>query len=251
MRKKKSPIKIGQRFEKLTVIEYAGKDKYNNNLWKCKCDCGNFKNVATKDLNAGHIKSCGCGSVATRFKRQEDSYIKNIYNLSSYNYGVGYYKNKQFLFDKEDYDLIKEYIWVIADNDYVKSYYKTDGTKNKKAIRLHVLVMHSDPKKYDVDHIHHNLLDNRKSQLRKVLHCENIMNTKLYSNNTTGVKGVYWDKSRNKWMVAITAYKKTYHIGRFDKFEDAVKARHDAERKYQKDFYNKDLNKGGKQYDNK
>lgn len=243
MRKKKSSIKIGQKFGKLTVLEYAGKDKYKNNLWKCKCDCGNFKVVATKNLNAGNIKSCGCGSIATRFKRQEDGFIRNIYDLVSDDYGIGYYKDKKFLFDKEDYDLIKDYVWKISKNDYVKSYYRTDGTKNKKPIRLHVLVMHSDPKQYDVDHIFHNLLDNRKSQLRKVLHCENIMNTKLYSNNTTGVKGVYWDKSRNKWMVSITAYKRTYHIGRFDKFEDAVKARQNAEEKYQKNFYNKNLRK--------
>lgn len=31
----------GQRFEKLTVTKYLGKDKYYNKIWECQCDCGN------------------------------------------------------------------------------------------------------------------------------------------------------------------------------------------------------------------
>lgn len=236
----------GKQFGRLIVLEEAGRNKYKNVLWKCKCRCGKITYQTTHNLVKGLVVSCGCkaregGNSDTWFKPLP-VYI-NKYDLETYDYGVGYYKDKKFLFDKEDYDLIKDYSWHISDNDYVKSNKKIDGTQLKKTIRMHILVMHSDPKKYEVDHIHHNILDNRKSQLRKILHCENMMNSKLRSDNTTGVKGVYWDKSRNKWLVSITAYKRTYHIGRFDKFEDAVKARQNAEEKYQKNFYNKDLRK--------
>lgn len=50
----------GQKFNKLTAIERAGKDKTGRALWLCKCDCGNMITVNTTDLRAGRRKSCGC-----------------------------------------------------------------------------------------------------------------------------------------------------------------------------------------------
>lgn len=50
----------GQRFGKLVAVECLGKDKHNNYLWLCKCDCGNTTNVTKTDLQRGHSKSCGC-----------------------------------------------------------------------------------------------------------------------------------------------------------------------------------------------
>lgn len=53
---------IGQRFGKLTVIEYVGKieERNNANVWKCLCDCGNTTFATTSALKSSHIKSCGC-----------------------------------------------------------------------------------------------------------------------------------------------------------------------------------------------
>lgn len=53
---------IGQRFGKLTVIEYIGKIKERNNanVWKCLCDCGNITFATTSELKSSHTKSCGC-----------------------------------------------------------------------------------------------------------------------------------------------------------------------------------------------
>lgn len=50
-----------------------------------------------------------------------------------------------------------------------------------------------------------------------------------YSNNTTGVKGVWFDKSRNKYCAEIFLKGKKYHLGRYEKLEDAAKARKRAE----------------------
>jgi hypothetical protein len=54
---------IGQKFGKITVIDFAGVDKRPGNIvsmWACKCDCG--KNIITlgKYLTRGETKSCGC-----------------------------------------------------------------------------------------------------------------------------------------------------------------------------------------------
>lgn len=49
---------VGQRFGRLTVVKFYGKDKHSHNLWLCKCDCGNEKIVATSDFK--RTNSCGC-----------------------------------------------------------------------------------------------------------------------------------------------------------------------------------------------
>lgn len=48
------------KFGRLTVIERAGKNKYGNVCWRCRCDCGNFCTVAGGNLTKGNTKSCGC-----------------------------------------------------------------------------------------------------------------------------------------------------------------------------------------------
>lgn len=50
----------GQVFSRLTVVRYYGKNKYNNNLWKCKCECGNETIVPATLLRQGNTRSCGC-----------------------------------------------------------------------------------------------------------------------------------------------------------------------------------------------
>ena len=56
----------GQRFFRLTVLEYAEEDKqvYYSNAhkptWKCKCDCGSVCYATTESLRRGDTKSCGC-----------------------------------------------------------------------------------------------------------------------------------------------------------------------------------------------
>ena len=50
---------VGQRFGHLTVIEDSGERSHRAVLWKCKCDCGNEKNITSSRLKSGHAKSCG------------------------------------------------------------------------------------------------------------------------------------------------------------------------------------------------
>lgn len=50
---------VGQRFERLTVIELS-EIRGGNAYWICQCDCGARKIVAASNLNRGNVKSCGC-----------------------------------------------------------------------------------------------------------------------------------------------------------------------------------------------
>jgi hypothetical protein len=48
--------------------------------------------------------------------------------------------------------------------------------------------------------------------------------------NTSGIKGVSWDKSRNKWVAQIQFKGKNYYLGRYANKEDAREAREKAEK---------------------
>ena len=61
----------GQKFGKLTVIAYAGKDKNHHTLWKCQCECGNITIVSTSNLTTGHTMSCGCNKQSNGELRAE------------------------------------------------------------------------------------------------------------------------------------------------------------------------------------
>ena len=60
----------------------------------------------------------------------------------------------------------------------------------------------------------------------------NIKNltSKIPKNNTSGYKGVSYDKKRCKWTAQIVFQSKSYYLGRYDKKEDAVEARKLAEK---------------------
>jgi hypothetical protein len=76
-----------------------------------------------------------------------------------------------------------------------------------------------------VDHIDNNKLNNTISNLRWCNSQENQHNHQLNENNTSGVKGIYWDKNANKWHAQIKFKNKLIYLGLFDNLEDAKTAR--------------------------
>lgn len=64
----------------------------------------------------------------------------------------------------------------------------------------------------------------------------NNLTAKIGSNNTSGIKGVCWDKRRNKWLAQIGFRGRNYNLGRYAKIEDAAEARKEAEEKMFVDF---------------
>ena len=202
-------------------------------VWRCKCDCGNFVEIVGIDLRSGHTKSCGCIHSEQLANRNKEMSYSNTYDLTG-EYGIGYdFKGREFYFDLEDYDKIKDDYWFVNGNGYVV-------TSNYKK-HMHRVIMGIDNEDWtniQVDHIHgeNTKHDNRKSNLRVVNSSQNGMNKPMYSNNTSGRTGVYWNKSRNRWKVIIQVNKKSKYIGMYKNFEDAVKARKEAEDKYYGEF---------------
>ncbi len=84
----------------------------------------------------------------------------------------------------------------------------------------------------EIDHIDHDKLNNKISNLRDTSHASNMKNQKIRNTNTSGVNGVSWDSDRKKWQCKIYVNKKTIHLGRFASIDDARNARSDADKKY-------------------
>lgn len=83
-----------------------------------------------------------------------------------------------------------------------------------------------------IDHINGDGLDNRICNIRDVSNQENLKNQRKRSNNTSGVLGVHWNKTKDKWQVLIKVDGKAKHVGFFADIESAAEARKQAEMEY-------------------
>ena len=229
MGKKRLEVHPGEVYGRLTVIEEVKIPQSNGKTRrgaKCKCSCGNPKDVIVRldGLKSGHTKSCGCLSIEKAIENGKANKKYNRYNLSG-EYGIGYTSNEEeFFFDLEDYDLIKNYRWHIGTAGYLYSYNSITGKK----IGLHRLIM-NPPKDMIVDHINRNPFDNRKSNLRICSFAENSRNLSISKRNNTGTIGVGWSNQKNKWLARIMINGKAMHLGYFDTKEEAIEARLKAE----------------------
>ncbi len=114
-----------------------------------------------------------------------------------------------------------------------------DGTK--ESVYLHRLVMEQllgRPlfKGEMVDHINRDTLFNVPSNLRLATKADNGRNRGKQENNTSGYKGVIWDKSRGKWQARIKVAGVMIHLGRFATPELAYAAYCEAAKLYFGEF---------------
>lgn len=80
-----------------------------------------------------------------------------------------------------------------------------------------------------IDHINGDPSDNRLSNLRETDTTGNGRNRKQDVRNSSGVTGVIFDRSEQKWRAYVSANGKQVRLGRFLSFDDAVRARKKAE----------------------
>jgi hypothetical protein len=83
-----------------------------------------------------------------------------------------------------------------------------------------------------IDHIDTDSTNNRWKNLRPANDSEQQWNKGIQRNNISGVRGVHRNSRRGKWYAQIRVNNVTKFLGSFDRFEDAVAARRDAELLY-------------------
>jgi len=114
-------------------------------------------------------------------------------------------------------------------------------TIDKKSYRVHRLIylMHFGQLPEFLDHIDNNKLNNKIDNLRPATKIQNAHNQTLSKNNTSGIKGVYWEKERNKWRAQIRIKdSKVKFFGRFEDIELAKIAVMNARKEHHGEFAN-------------
>jgi hypothetical protein len=95
-----------------------------------------------------------------------------------------------------------------------------------RAARLAWLYMTGKWPDEHIDHINGDPADDRWANLREATRSENMANAKLLRlNNTSGARGVSWNKRLGKWHARVNFQRQLHHVGYFDSFEEAVAAR--------------------------
>lgn len=201
-----------QRFGHLTAIRDTGKRYKGLSVWHCQCDCGNTCEVTTNHLRTGHTTSCGCAK-----GQREDLTGKRFGRLVV----------QEYIGRKNGYTL-----WKCAcdcGNSIVTSAHslKMGRTKSCGCLNTETRSQSAYSRFGFVDGTSLVGISDKR---------------RLNKNNSSGVRGVTFDKKRNKWVAQITFQRKNYYLGRYDTKEEAIAARKAGEEKYY-GKYRKELSK--------
>lgn len=118
--------------------------------------------------------------------------------------------------DDGDYNQLSHHRWRVVTSHSTSIKYVTRSV-GKREVLMHREIMGTPPPGMTIDHINHNGLDNRRSNLRIVTLAQNQWNRK------SGF-GAYYNKKSRRWMAQITVNKKRTFLGLHLNREEARKA---------------------------
>jgi hypothetical protein len=126
--------------------------------------------------------------------------------------------------DEQDYDNLVSYQWRAIRGLRTCYAVRNEG---EKLIKMHRQIL-SCCDGLMVDHINHNGLDNRRSNLRICTASQNQQNRQPSNYGKSRYKGVCWHSGKKKWRAAIVLDGRSIHIGYYDYEIDAAVAYDDA-----------------------
>lgn len=125
-------------------------------------------------------------------------------------------RNQVALIDDEDFDLINQHKWFSVSprqKNYRHTWYAACKIQGRH-VTMHNLLL-NPPKGSVADHIDHNGLNNRRTNIRISTTRENSWNTNKHKNCTSKFKGVSWNKEKSKWQARICINGRETHLGWF------------------------------------
>ena len=199
---------IGEKFGMLEILKF----KYENKVpfYFCKCDCGNEKWINAGSIVYGKQRSCGC--TAAKFVDM-----------------VGRKFGRLTVLRREG----NEWICKCDCGNEVRT---TTGFLNAGSVQSCGCLN----KDNGTEKIMGFLSDVQKEGCNLYL----ASRDGVIKSNTSGVTGVGWDKSKKRWLAQIGFKGRAIYLGRYKDFDEAVKARKEAEQKYFKPLIEKYKYKG-------
>lgn len=196
----------GMRFGKLTVLRKTEQRQGRNVLWECFCDCGNTCLKPTSQLNAGTAKSCGC-----------------VWRQSSVHAGDRF--GKLTAVAPTEQRSAKSVVWECLCDCGEKVF-----ARATLLVSGQVTSCGCAKREIDEQRDFKNLLTYADGTC--IEFAENIGKARKSNSPETGVRGVTRLKN-GKYRAKIYFRKQRYELGCFDKLEDAVEARRQAEGRVQ------------------
>lgn len=202
---------VGQKFGKLTVIEKTDERYVDGSvLYLCRCECGKEIKSTSSRLKTGHIKTCG-------------NPIHQVEDLTGQKFGrltVSSYAGRKN--GKTYWNCLCE----CGNTTIANSYALKNGSIVSCGCRRHetIAIGQDTIRNLDVDGTNLKFISPER---------------KMNRNNTTGIKGVSFITSKQKYRAQITFKGKAISLGDFDKIEDAADARKKAEEEIFETFLSK------------
>lgn len=183
----------GLRFGRLTVCGATEKRSTNRYiLWRCQCDCGNLVEVGRDKLLSGGTTSCGCGQ-----KPQRKDYLGKRFGMLTVTGYAGKKGGVHYWRCRCDCGNLAE-----VSQSNLQSGQVSCGCIQSQRPGLHF--------------VDGTFVEGIQSQTRSKA-------------NRSGVRGVYFNKKRGKWIAQIMFKGKCYYLGGYAQIEEAAKARRRAE----------------------
>lgn len=143
-------------------------------------------------------------------------------------------QGKFAMVDASDYEFLMQWKWCAQrkKGNYWRAV-RRDAQDNYVYMHRQII---GAPKESKVDHRDGDALHNWRGNLRLATNSQNLCNRGPDRNNTSGFKGVHWDKSKNKWAAEIHINNRKVFLGRFSDINAAATAYADAATKYHGHF---------------
>ncbi len=142
---------------------------------------------------------------------------------------------------QEDFDFLSQWKWCANKARNNGGYYavrNSRGPGKRKQVRMHRVIADRAglALTHQIDHIDGDGLNNTRPNLRAATYAQNNQNRGKTKRNTSGIKGISWDKQRSKWLAQICCDTIRYKLGRFNTKEMAAEAYRKAANKLHKEF---------------
>lgn len=190
----------GNVFGRLTVLGDDGtRNKNSNVLWLCSCECGNTTHVRADHLKNGRTKSCGCLNEEKKHER-----FKDLSNTETDNFKVidrAYSKNQRV---------------------YWNCVCKHCGN--------HIELQSNQIDRYSSCGCKHNR--STKERMAEISDPESLKTNKPTAKSKTGVRGVYYNKRKKRYVAYINVDKKSKYLGSSIDLKEAADIRRKAEIEY-------------------